>query len=74
MRMCDKLLKRTGKGHRTWRVTGEALARAIPAALEVNIREALDALEEDNKLMVDGPHGGLEGVIVREIKIEAGGR
>ena len=54
-----------GTGHAG--VKGEDLARAIPAALETNIREALAALEEDNKLMVDGPNVGLEGVTAYEI-------
>ena len=43
-------------------VTGDALARAMPRALKVNIREALDMLEEETKLMGDGPNLGLKGV------------
>ena len=38
-----ELVRGTGHGG----VTGEDLATAIPAALEVNIREALDALEAE---------------------------
>ena len=59
-----------GTGHAE--VTGEDLVRAIPAALESNIREALAVLEEDSKLMVDGPNVGLEGVTVHEIVTNEG--
>ena len=64
------LVKGTGDGG----VAGEDLARAMPAALEVNIREALDTLEVENKLMVDGPLVGLKGVTVYEIDKDRGGR
>ena len=63
------LVKGTGDGG----VAGEDLARAMPAALEVNIREALDTLEVENKLMVDGPLVGLKGVRVYEIDKDRGG-
>ena len=35
-------------------------------------REALDRLEQENKVMVDGPNEGLEGVMVYEIVDEPG--
>ena len=35
-------------------------------------REALDRLEQENKVMVDGPNEGLEGVMVYEIVDDAG--
>ena len=52
-------------------VAGVDLARAMPRALEANIREALDRLEQENKVMVDGPNEGLEGVMVYEIVDDA---
>ena len=54
------LVKGTGDGG----VAGEDLARAMPGALAASIRAAADALEDDNRLMVDGPLVGLEGVRV----------
>ena len=63
------LVKGTGDGG----VAGEDLARAMPGALAVNIREAVDALEDDNKLMADGPLVGLAGVRVYEIDMNRGG-
>ena len=48
-------------------MAGEDLARAMPRALTVNIRATLNALEEENILMVDGPQEGLDGVRVYEI-------
>ena len=39
----------------------------MPGALAASIRAAVDALEDDNRLMVDGPLVGLEGVRVYEI-------
>jgi hypothetical protein len=53
-------------------VAGVDLARAMPRALGANIREALDRLEQENKVMVDGPNEGLEGVMVYEIVDDAG--
>ena len=60
MRMSNNIFAMVG-------VTGETLARAMPRALEINIREALGMLDEENKLMVDGPNLGLKGVTVYEI-------
>ena len=57
------LVKGTGAGG----MAGEDLARAMPRALAASIRAAVNALEDDNKLMVDGPLEGLEGVRVYEI-------
>ena len=51
-------------------VAGVELARAMPRALETNIREALAVLEEENKFMVDGHNVGLEGVTVYEIEAD----
>ena len=55
MRMYDmiyEMLRGTGGAG----VAGVDLARAMPRALEANIREALAVLEEENKFMVDGPN------------------
>ena len=48
-------------------MAGEDLARAMPRALTASIRAAVDALEDINRLLVDGPLEGLEGVRVWDI-------
>ena len=53
-------------------MSGIDLARDMPRALEANIRGTLDRLEQNNKVMVDGPNEGLEGVMVYEIVDEPG--
>ena len=53
-------------------VTGGDLARAMPRVPEASIRGTLDRLEQNNKVMVDGPNEGLEGVTVHEIVDEPG--
>ena len=62
------LVQGTGDGG----FAGEDLARPMPGALAVNIREAVDALEDETKLMSDGPLVGLEGVRVYEIDMNRG--
>jgi hypothetical protein len=53
-------------------VSGIELARDMPRVLEADIRRTLDRLEQNNKVMVDGPNEGLEGVKVYEIVDEPG--
>ena len=52
------LVKGTGAGG----VAGEDLARAMPRALAASIRAAVNALEDINRLMADGPLEGLDTV------------
>ena len=69
MRMYDKLFEMVrGTGDAGLGVAGVDLARAMPRALETNIREALAVLEEETELMVDGPNVGLDGVTVYDLK------
>ena len=53
-------------------MAGGDLAREMPRVPEANIRGTLDRLEQNNKVMVDGPNEGLEGVTVHEIVDEPG--
>ena len=69
--ICEMFRRSSGPSDGGAAVAGVDLARAMPRALEANIREALDRLEQENKVMVDGPNEGLEGVMVYEIVDDA---
>ena len=70
--LCEMFRSGSGPSNGGAVVTGRELARAMPMALEACIRGTLDRLEHNNKVMVDGPNEGLEGVTVHEIVDEPG--
>ena len=70
--LCEMFRSSSGPSDGGAAVAGVELARAMPRALEANIRGTLDRLEQNNKVMVDGPNEGLEGVTVYEIVDEPG--
>ena len=70
--LCEMFGSRAGPSDRGSMVSGIELARDMPRVLEADIRRTLDRLEQNNKVMVDGPNEGLEGVKVYEIVDEPG--
>ena len=70
--LCEMFGSRGGPSDGGTMVSGIELARGMPRVLEADIRRTLDRLEQNNKVMVDGPNEGLEGVKVYEIVDEPG--